>query len=79
VFQHSNDTENLVLLVELLHGVGGARRLITVIGRDQLEHPAFHAAGLVGPVESRIDPELHLASEFLAEPENGAAIPNRIS
>src|SRR6266568_5002742 len=61
----SNNTEYLVLLVELLHGVGGARRLITVIGRDQLEHAAFHAAGLVDPVESSIDAELHLASKLL--------------
>ena len=30
----SNDAEYLVLLVELLHGVGGAGRLITVISRD---------------------------------------------
>jgi hypothetical protein len=49
----------------LLHGVGGARRLITVIGRHQLEHPAFHAAGLVDPVESSINAELHLSPKLL--------------
>src|SRR5258705_10648728 len=61
----SDDTENLVLLVEMLHGVGGARRLITVFGRDQLEHTAFHAAGLLDPVETSIDAELHLSPKLL--------------
>jgi hypothetical protein len=44
---------------------GPARRLIAVVGGKKLEHPAFHAAGVVDPVESRIDPELHLAPTFL--------------
>src|SRR3984893_6975838 len=61
----SDDAEDLVFVVELLHGIAGAGRLITVISRDQLKHPAFHAAGLVDPVEGRIDPELHLAPKFL--------------
>ena len=61
----SDDAEYLVFLVELLHGLGGARRLITVISCDELEHPAFHAAGVVDPVERGIDPEFHLASKLL--------------
>src|SRR5712671_4693947 len=67
----SDDAEDLVFLVELLHGLGGPLRLIAVVGGDQLEHPAFHAAGLVDPVESSIDPELHLAPKLLGRAGKG--------
>ena len=60
----SNDAEYLFLLVELLHGVGSARRLIAVVRRDQLQHPAFHTTGVVDPIERGIDPEFHLATEL---------------
>ena len=60
----ADDAEHLVLFVELLHGLGGARGLVAVVGGEQLEHPAIHAAGIVDPVEGGIDAELHLASEF---------------
>ena len=38
--------------------------LKAVVGRDQLEHPAFRAAGLVDPIEGSVDPELHLAPKL---------------
>jgi len=31
---------------------------------NQLEHPALDAAGVIDPVESSIDPKLHLAPEL---------------
>jgi hypothetical protein len=55
-----DNAEYLIFLIELLHGLGGPRRGKSVVGRDQLEHPAFDAAGVVDPVERSLGPELHL-------------------
>src|SRR5260370_35540116 len=66
----SNETQYLVFFVELLHGFDGPRRLIAVVGRDQPEHPTFHAARVVNPVESGVDPELHLVPEPLSRAAN---------
>jgi len=57
----------------------GSRRLVTVIGHDELEQSAVHAAGVIDPVESKVDPELHLAAISLAAPDKFADMPNRIS
>ena len=69
-------TEDLLLVVELLHGRDGARWLIAIIGSDQTEHPAIRAAGVVGGVEGGVDPELVEPGGFLDRAENGITIPN---
>jgi len=61
----SDDAEHLFLFVKLLHRLGGPGRLIAVIGRNQTQHPAIDAAGLVDAVEGAVDPELHLPPELL--------------
>src|SRR6202035_1881140 len=48
----SNDTQDLIFLVELFHGLGGPRRFITVISRDEPEQSAVDASGVVDLVES---------------------------
>ena len=58
----ADDAEDLVLLVELSHGLERARRLVAVIGGDDPQLPSPDAAGVVDLVEGGFDAELHLAA-----------------
>ncbi len=64
----ADDAEHLILLVELLHGFGGACRLVAVVDRDELDLSPMHAAGVVDDVERGLDAKLHLAAQLLGRP-----------
>ena len=64
----ADDAEDLVLLVELLHGFGGTGGLVAVVRGDEPELPAVDPTGVIGKVEGDLDAHLHLAAEFLGGP-----------
>src|SRR5262249_16431389 len=60
----TNQSENLILFVELFHRRGGPRRLIAVVRCDEPKLAAIDSAIGVGRVEGRLDAELHVLAEF---------------
>ena len=60
----ADDGKHLVLVIEALHRLGGASRLVSVVRRDEFELSAIHATAGIRRVECSFDAQSHILAEL---------------